>query len=316
MLVFVLLLSYLGNKHKNDDAVKAWREKLSSSSLGALSTFHKPEGNPPWLIGTSISVHAFQRRQLIRGTWQRLYNDPTRWTTRFFMSNATELLRPLIQAENETYGDLVMLEQLKDTKETATSIKPFEWFNYIVSQGESWEFVTKMDEDSFIDAKTFYNKWLEPMRSGPEPPSGTLIARTLGPHSQYNFKWPGGQFLTLTYDLVKVLSDFYTEHGVPNGLRDDDVLVAYYLDQSGVNYTFTDMPSNIAFDWNRDPRLKEGEDSAWAKEGTDLMAWSHPVGEGAINPHKMKDDFDYLKVAACFDEDGLKLDEWKQQLRT
>lgn len=316
VIVICLFLSYVYSKHADSDGLIEWRKNLPKPSFKTLDVFKKSQKNPPWLIGTSITASAFQRRTLIRGTWQRLYNDPDRWTTRFFISNATDLLRPLIQAENETFGDLHMLEQLYDSKETATSVKPFEWFKYLTSQPESWEFVSKMDEDSFLDAKTFFDEWLEPMRGGPEPPSGTLIARTLGPHSQYDFTWPGGQFLTLTWDLVQILSEFYTTHGVPNGLRDDDVLVAYYLMQSGVNYTFTDMPSNTAFDWNRDSKLKDDElDSPWSKEGTSLMDWSHPVGEGAINPHKMKDDKDYLQVAACFDENGLKLNEWKKQLK-
>jgi hypothetical protein len=65
--------------------------------------------------------------------------------------------------------------------------------------------------------------------------------------------------------------------------------------------------NSVAFDYSDEKgRVVHGDKTAWAVDDADLDAWVHPVGLGAINPHEMKADEDYLRVAACYDENGLK----------
>lgn len=244
---------------------------------------------------------------IIRGTWQRLYHDPTRFATRFVISDATEQWRSVIEAENATYGDLIMLSHLDESREVANSIKTAEFFKYLQLQGQRWEFVTKMDDDSFIDAKAFFDHYLMP-RLGRGSSGSTVIARTLGKSEEYPFKYPGGQFYTMTWDAVEVIASAYTRNPqLPDGVADEDVLAGYFLARSGLNITFVDMPNNVAFDYTQGGRNgAQNESTAWARDGADLMAWDHAIGPGSLQPHKMKSDKDYLQVSACFDANGLK----------
>lgn len=76
---------------------------------------------------------------LSRATWQTLYQNPA-FDTRFFLSNPGELWLPLIQHENATYGDLIVLSDLEESKYVATHIKPLEFHKHIANSGLSWDY--------------------------------------------------------------------------------------------------------------------------------------------------------------------------------
>lgn len=71
------------------------------------------------------------------------------------------------------------------------------------------------------------------------------------------------------------------------------MLIGRLAFEADVEFDFIAMPNREVFD------LYQGNG--------DVSAWSHQVLEGAINPHKMKLDEDYLEVAALFGKDGLNL---------
>jgi hypothetical protein len=255
-----------------------------------------------WLIGTSITASNIQRRMMIRDTWQRLYKNDSIITTRFILSNPDELWAPVIEAENMTYGDITILPNVIDSKATATTIKPFEWYKALVAGSQRWAFISKIDEDSFLDATTFYREYLHPRLSTQggrlTATNRTVIGRTL---YKEGYTLPGGQFFALSWDVVERLTELYTRNPITND--DEDTLVGRYLYEANEKWQHIDLPNPVAFDYEAKELLNA--DSAFAARGANLNEWTHAVGPGAINPHKMKKDEDYLKVAACYDEDGL-----------
>ena len=133
---------------------------LYSPSLPSLHA-PSPKAPPVWLIATISPAHSQQRRNIIRATWQSLYDDPA-ITTRFVISDPGELWMPLIRHENATYGDLIILSHLEETAHIANTIKTVELFRYLVESGFHWDFVSKLDDDSFLDVFTFYHSFILP----------------------------------------------------------------------------------------------------------------------------------------------------------
>lgn len=268
------------------------------------------EHHPEWLIATMSPAHGFQRRMIIRQTWQQLFADAAHWDTRFVISRAASpIWQAMIDAENQTYGDIIQLNHLEESGKVANTVKTIEFLKYLAgvtdrletksgaSAGRplgTWQFVSKIDDDSYLDAKAFWHDYLLPLRDR----NRTLVARTV---YQDNFTAPGGQFYTLTADLVALLVQLHTE----NPLTDvpEDVLIGQLLHEADESYTHIDLPNEIAFDYDDTQLLEQGK--AFASPEADLSGWKHAVGPASVNPHKMRDDHTYVKVAECFDEHGV-----------
>jgi hypothetical protein len=265
---------------------------------------------PVWLIATVTPANGMQRRSIIRNTWQRLYKNDSIITTRFVVANPGPLWLPVLIAENATFGDIIMLDHIDESARTANTIKSVEFLKHLTTQPQKYSFVTKLDDDSFLDSKTFYEEYLHPrIIATPQPSSDletpssspmnrTIFARTL---HRGKYSYPGGQFYTMTWDLVSLLAKLHTENPITD--EHEDVMVGRLLFEAGEAWEHIDLPNPVSFDYG-DKGAING--SAWAAEGADLEKWVHPVGQGAINPHKMRDDATYLSVAACYDERGLK----------
>ena len=319
---------------------------------------HQQDQQPTWLLATISAYPSQRRRNIIRATWQSLYPNPA-FDTRFVLAQPSALWQPLIQHENDTYGDLIVLEGLEESAEVANSIKSVEFLKHIVDKAASegverpWEFVSKIDDDSFLSAERFYQEFIIPHLSPPPstpPPSspghqpsavattpeqddhgnndrvsnGTLIARRLiRPYRP--FSTPGGQFYTLSWDLVRLVVDTYTKEinnpdtttttttttsssftnttATPPDILPplaelaEDVLIGRLLYDAKASFEFVDLDDATAFDISDDG---SGTLGRLGKDKVDLG----PMDGRALNPHKMKDDDMYLTVAGLFDKDG------------
>ncbi len=219
---------------------------------------------------------------LSRATWQTLYQNPA-FDTRFFVSNPGDLWRPLIQHENATYGDLIVLSDLEESKYVATHIKPLEFHKHIANSGLSWDYLAKLDDDSFLDAGTFYREFLLPdfqKAEQSQTPSRMMVARRL---KRPTYPAPGGQFYSISWELVDLISRLYTESDIEG--ETEDVLVGRLLFEANEPFDWVELNDTRAFD---------------------IVEDLHQVGKMAINPHKMKDDETYLKVAQMYDSDGYR----------
>ena len=249
---------------------------------------------PTWLVFTSSAAHLRQRREIIRSTWQTLYRNAS-FTPLFVTGNPAPEWLPLLAQENATYGDMLILDGTADDKKFATTLKPFETLKYLrdqaASTGKKWDFVSKIDDDSFLNAVKFRQEILGPNKDT----KSTIISRVVQYARPHVF--PGGQFYTLTWDLVERLALLYEtaskEHLIRlmNGetekklaKRHEDFMIADLLVQDGYKFDYIKLDDDRAFD---------------------VVAMGN-VSDKSINVHRMKKDEEYLWVAAMFDESGFQ----------
>jgi hypothetical protein len=255
---------------------------LPKSRPFSLSIPHRAkQKSPVWLIATISPAHSQQRRNIIRATWQTYYRNPA-VTTKFVISNPGDLWMPLIQHENATYGDLILMADLEESAHIANTVKTLKFFTYLAAQGPShYKFVSKLDDDSFLDVPAFYEEFIIPRLEAPD--NGTMIGRQLT-HPDPRYPYPGGQFYTVSWNMLLTLVRLYATNPIDD--EHEDVLVARLLYEGGVPFELVTLSNQRAFD------LDEGNSNEWD-------SW-HSVMDGSINPHAMKDDEVYLRVAAFY----------------
>ncbi len=267
---------------------------------------------PTWLLATISAYFSQRRRNIIRATWQTLYHNPA-FDTRFVIAKPSPLWQPLISHENDTYGDLIVLEDLEESAEVANTIKSIEFLKHLLAESKApgasttWKFISKIDDDSFLSAERFYQEYLLPrmhhyqqqQQKRVDNDDGTLIARRLT-RSDRNFSTPGGQFYTLSWDLARLVAETHTRNSITN--LPEDVLIGRLLYEADARFDFVELDDSQAFDVTDD--LKR-----LSKEKEDLG----PMDADAINPHKMKDDETYLRVAKLFGKDGFVGNGFRQR---
>ena len=263
---------------------------------GSLS-HQEQQQQPTWLLATISAYFSQRRRNIIRATWQTLYANPA-FDTRFVIAKPSPLWQPLIRHENDTYGDLIVLEELEETAEVANTIKSVEFLKHLVAGSKApgaetpWKFVSKIDDDSFLDAERFYLQFLLPRidQHHAANVSGTLIARRLT-RSDRNFSTPGGQFYTLSWDLVRLVAETHARNPISD--LPEDVLIGRLLYETEARFDFVELDDSQAFDVTDDlKRLGKGKEELGPMDGA------------AVNPHKLKDDETYLRVAELFGKEG------------
>ncbi|KIW01493.1 uncharacterized protein PV09_06973 [Verruconis gallopava] len=279
----------------------------SNTDLFEWQPFGRGRGSatqPIWLIATSTPAQSLQRRSIIRSTWQALFRNETLFETRFVLANPPAEWSSVIAKENETHGDIIILKHLEESSRIANTVKSIEFLKYITAWPGKWSFVSKIDDDSFLDPNAFYKEYLMPLINSVPQLSEQLVG--IGRKLDMNgFEYPGGQFYTLSWAMVEKLASLHAENPITD--EHEDVLIGRLLHEADVPWHFTKLPNRVAFDYDDSLGANlGGKKTAWAKEDADLDAWVHAVGSRAINPHKMRGDEEYLRVAACYDSNGLK----------
>lgn len=238
---------------------------------------------PRWLIATMSAATSQRRRNIIRATIGKAYSNPS-FTLRFVISNPGDIWLPVIEHENKTFGDMIVLSHLEETGHLANTIKSVECLKHLVHSGETWRFVSKMDDDSFVALPAFYRHYLEPLlleeKTITTGSDHAVIGRRL--QGERPYPYPGGQFYTLSWGMVSAIVKQYEAYPVED--EDEDVLIGRLLNEAGVNFDVTELENPVAFDYDA--------------ENDDKWAWSHNITEESINPHRLKTDIVYLDVAA------------------
>jgi hypothetical protein len=300
----------------------------TSETLGRLAStknpFHKDSDHPKWLVATMSPYFALSRRTIIRSTWQTLYRNSSTTEFKFVIANPDPDWEGVIAQENATYGDIIILRHLEENNEIANSIKTVEFFKYLTlneEQQKKWTFVTKLDDDSYLDSKTFYDEWLRPMiaenstteelAKGVPQVNGIVIGKGLRKEGK-KFIYPSGQFYTLSWDMATIMAEMQVAHNISTW---EDVLVGELLELSQIPYRMVELPYTEAFEiqWGNTVTV-DGKKTVWAEDSVNLDAWFHPVGPGSINPHRMKDDKGYMMVAACYGPDGARKPPPKEEV--
>lgn len=273
---------------------------LSKSSQAGQSS-----SKPPWLIAIVSTGHHLQRRQLIRSTWQSLYKNDTIFNTRFVLGKPDPVWEAIIRKENETYGDIITLNHAHEDHFWANRAKTMELFKHIIHNYShtEWKFISKADEDTFIDAKNFWRLWLRP-RIERDKVNGTYIGRPVTGQAQ--FTYGQGGFYTLSKDMIELLANLHDQNHIDN--EHEDLLVGRLMEESGTPFNLTQLSFRAAFDF--EDNKARGDGSAWAPRDQNLDEVNHGVAPGALAPHNLKEDDRYLRVAACYDAEGLKENDY------
>ncbi|KAK4130526.1 glycosyltransferase family 31 protein [Trichocladium antarcticum] len=300
-----------------------------------------PMANPPpddrqrpWLGAVICSAWDVKRRMLIRYTWMKMFAGVP-MDQRFVISNPGRAWTDVIRQENRTFGDMIVLDHLPEDDFTANTVKTIEFYRWLVEKSpRKYEFVSKMDTDLFVNARAMYDRQIaprlarkfqaDPARNAsaaavnetvhvPDYESRDAAAltatvnRTLIGQFYYdgyhNTSFPHGAIYTVTWDMVELLPRLQDEFHVIAG---EDVTMAWLLMKGKQKVTMAILSESEKFEFdNRDRR--PGDDSAWARNGTDTTSRSHALfGTDVLAVHQLKRDDDWLRVAECFDENGIK----------
>jgi hypothetical protein len=223
-------------------------------------------------------------------------------TLRFVLSNAGPEFTEAIEAENATYRDIAPLSFLEGNHATADSL-PLEFFSHLVSTKQKHAFVTKIDDDSFLNVPAFREKYLV-SRLKSRKSHAVIFARPVNwlagkDNFPADFVYPAAPFYTLSWDLVEAVVNEYTNatkraiseasHKTLSG----DVLLGNLLRESGVDFTFLHLANREVFEY-----------APWLNNPN---GWGHRITEGAVIPQRMRNDEEYLEVARVFDSQGLNL---------
>lgn len=290
-----------------------FHQPFGSDEIVPLYQDSEPIHRPKWLVATMSPYFAIQRRTVIRETWQKLYRNASTTEMKFVLSNPDPDWDDIIAAENATYGDIIILYHLEENAKTANTIKTVELFKHLTlneEQTKRWTFISKVDDDSYLDAKTFYSQYLQPLMTYnssvvmldediPTVPAIVIGKKLHLPDTDFNY--PSGQFYTLSWDMATLMSTMQLKHNITT---DEDVLVGKLLSLSEVPYTLIRLPYWEAHEIEWTGVKVDGRDTVWADEKENLNTWTHPIGNSSINPHRMKDDKGYMMVAACYGPDG------------
>ena len=248
-----------------------------------------PKQEPSWLLATIIGAQKQQRRNIIRTSWQRVFASPN-YDFRFIIADLDDdLWTPLLQAENDTYGDLIRLDGVPEDRFTANTIKTMEFITALtagklpgIAPGKRYDWVSKVDDDTFLDPNAFHAEFLAQQPVNEMNLVGMLYE---GWQSGRNYSYPSGRFYTLSWPLATKLGLLYVANPIVD--EHEDALIGRILYEGNQDYNF------IGFPYERAPNIGDG--------GPDNVAF---INAKTYIMHNMKEDEEYLQVASLFDRRG------------
>jgi hypothetical protein len=231
-------------------------------------------------------------------------------TTKFILAEPGPIWEPLIKAENKTYGDIVVLKGLNEDWYTANTIKTMELFKYLVDERQQYTFVSKLDDDSYISSRLFYNKYLTPLLNSTDMDAAkrrTIVGRRyVKDTAEGKTMYPQGGFYTMTWELLTLLVDLQSRYNVTD--RDEDWLIATLLNMGVERWQFIHMEPQFSFDYKQEDA--RNETTALANKNSNQREWSHAVGKKALHVHWIKENENYMMIDQCFDESGVRKNAW------
>jgi hypothetical protein len=217
-----------------------------------------------------------QRRQIMRAHQINPYKKYN-LTFKFVLGNTPSEYRQIIKHENDTYGDLLILEDVPDTKDIARTIKLFETFKYIEEKLPVYKYIAKIDTDCFVNIAGFMNNYFnETVQEFELAAIGAIVRRG-------RLEWIQGGFMAYSYKLMLFINKMYSK--VRRTVYEEDFQMGWYLNDAQVNYTKVEV--------------KQGH------QAYDFYYDFQDVFNDTIRVHELKKERDYVNVANCFDENGI-----------
>ncbi|CAP64495.1 uncharacterized protein PODANS_5_7825 [Podospora anserina S mat+] len=268
----------------------------------------------PWLGAVICSAWDIKRRMLIRYTWMKMFKDVP-MDQRFVISNPGPDWRAVIQQENATFGDMIVLDHLHEDDFTANTVKTVEFYRWLSDKSPvKYEFVSKMDTDLWVNARAYWDRQLLPRLDVVKSADGNTVTgykanvnhTTIGQFYYDNYHrtaFPHGAIYTVTWDIVNLLPKLQDKHHIIAG---EDVTMAWLLIKGHQKVTMAILTQEEKFEFDHKD-TRPGERTPWARKGTDVTSsWHAMYGSEILAIHQLKKDDDWLMVAECFDERGIK----------
>jgi hypothetical protein len=86
------------------------------------------------------------------------------------------------------------------------------------------------------------------------------------------YDYPGGQFYTLTWDLMQLLVDLQERTGMTS--MAENIMLGYLLYDGKETWNLDHLSNPIAFDYSDEDAR---QDSAWAVDSCKREEWAHAV---------------------------------------
>lgn len=256
----------------------------------------------PWLAAVVSGAFEVERRALIRATWWSIFKDVP-FHGRFVVANPGTEWWDTIRSENQTYGDIFVLDHIPEDRITANTIKSLEMFKWLRKTGHYYPFVTKTDTDTFVNARAFFDKYLMPRLSEDlmnHTVNHTVIGQLLY-RKPRDLIYPQGGFYTYSWDMVESITDLYEKHPI---IGDEDLIVAPILMSGHFTANMANLKGSEFFDYDEHSARSPG--SPWDRESSFHNAERHALGPDAIIMHNIKNMDTYSSISECFTSSGIR----------
>ena len=247
------------------------------------------------LIFIATSYKDAQRRELIRSMQINIFKDlPIDW--RFFLTNASEYYRKEIEYENLMYNDTVVLSNVEDDIHTLNKTMYFEILKYIQENMPDYNLVCKLDSEAFLNLKTLWPEYLEPNLYKKEPTFIGRILDSLEANLTLQLVQPRvhSAFVAINWNLMRLVNKLYYIHWKVGDYAFAEIQLSHYLKDDIINY------NNLTLSHKSSPHFDPKE--------TNFTKPNHIITPDAVYVDELKTENDYLKVASCFDSNGLDYD--------
>jgi len=180
-------------------------------------------------IGVVVAYDRFGQRSYIRETYNQMkkYIDPRDTVTvKFIVGKNKEVgMDQLISWENETWGDIVVINQLENMNDGKT----YNYFKYLYdTESGKYDYAMKLDDDTFLNIPTLLNV-IRPIY----PREGAYIGRSFSePAYKYRFYMLGAGYI-LSWDYVTYIG----QHKDLPRIGMEDKLLSSWIYESGIEIT-------------------------------------------------------------------------------
>jgi len=235
------------------------------------------------LIGISSRGLDFQRRHLVRSHQINPHKSSQYGITwRFVLFTPEEEYLNAIKVENQTYGDIIILNAFNDSREASRTYKPFEWFKYVEKNMKQYKYVAKLDTDCFVNVPILWRDYFNQTVMQLDYSIVALFIEQVGP-----LVWPMGAFEALSWKTMLLINRFYENVNITD--EAEDLQIGWYLNDAQINFTRVDIPSELGYDF------RPGCNPSWFTD----------IKYNAVRIHELKREEDYVMVANCFNSEGV-----------
>jgi hypothetical protein len=227
------------------------------------------------LIGIPTGAYDFQRRALVRSYQIDPYKDKYDITFKFILGNPPLEYMPGLEYENKTYGDILILWDIPDDRQTGRTLKSPEFYKYVEKHMPEYKYIGRMDTDCYAELDRFWAKYFNETVQELEFAYVAAYIRTIVPQWEAGFlnDWPHGAFYVISWKMMLMFNRFWNL--VPREIEYDDQMMGRYNYDTGLNCT----------------------DVKFETEETVEFSGNLNFNKKVIRVHELKYEMDYIRVA-------------------